>query len=171
MRKLCGAAAILLSCVCAALGRLRGKKEKILLLHALAESLLELRSELSERQRSLGECFRSLAQKNRGKTVGSFYGGLCGDLRGLGERRFSEIWRGEAERCFAQTGVTVLESLRPLGVLLGGSELDRQCEALERASRRIAEAAEAQRSALGDERRLCLGLSLSAGAFLVIMLM
>ena len=171
MRKLCGAAAILLGCLGAALGRLRSKKERILLLRSLAASLLELRGELSERQRSLGDCFRSLAEKNEGDTVGAFYAALCAELRGLGERRFSEIWRAASESCFARTPEAVLDTLCPLGVLLGGSELERQCKALEKAARRIEREADAERSALRDERRLCLGLSLSAGAFLVIMLM
>ena len=171
MKKLCGAAAIILACFWTALDRLREKRKRIRLMRRLASSLLELQGELAEHQSSLSGCFRSLAAKNAGDAVGGFYAALCGEMLGLGELRFSEIWRMAAEKCFAPAGEAVPDALRPLGALLGGSELERQCAALERASRRLEQEAETQRNALKNERRLCFGLSLSAGAFLVIMLM
>ena len=62
-------------------------------------------------------------------------------------------------------------ALLPLGACLGGSELERQCAALERAARALAEEESAEKEKLGSERKLSFGLSLSASAFLVILLM
>ena len=171
MRKLFGAASILLGCFWAALGRLRRKKEDILLLRTLAQSLLELRRTLSERQQSLGGIFFALAQKHGKEPVGAFYEDLGSKIGDLGERSFSEIWREAVEDRFASTEPEVCDALRPLGDFLGGSELERQCRALDSAAQRIAELAEAGKEALRGEMRLNLSLSLCAGAFLVIMLM
>ena len=88
MRKLLGAASILLACFGAALGRLRDKKESIAHLHALAQSLLELHSALQERQQGLGGMFMSLAQKYEKGPVRGFYGRLNEKLEDLGEYSF-----------------------------------------------------------------------------------
>ena len=147
------------------------KKEDILLLRTLAQSLLELRRTLSERQQSLGGIFSALAQKHGKEPVGAFYEDLGSKIGDLGERSFSEIWRETVEDRFASTEPEVCDALRPLGDFLGGSELERQCRALDSAAQRIAELAEAGKEALRGEMRLNLSLSLCAGAFLVIMLM
>lgn len=89
----------------------------------------------------------------------------------LGDLAFSEIWNAAADGLAAAVGEESADALRPLAVVLGGSELDRQCAALETAARRIEEARLAQRERLKEEGRLTFGLSLSAGALLVIMLM
>ena len=171
MRKLIGAAVILMASFLAALLRLRSKTERIRLLRALETSLLELRSELAERQRGLGEIFHSLSQKSGEEAVESFYVKLYTGLETLGERGFAEIWRTAAESSFVSMVERCFDALLSLGGCLGGSELDRQCAALEATARRIAETARAEQETLGTERRLSFGLSLSLGAFLVIILM
>lgn len=171
MRKLIGAAAILLASFLGALLRLQKKKERIALLRALETSLSALRGELAERRRSLGDIFRSLSQRSAHEKVGAFYERLCADLDTLGDRGFSEIWRTAAKGCFAPLGDAVVDALLPLGGCLGGSELERQCAALDTAARRIAGEAQSRKEKLAEERKLSFGLSLSAGAFLVIMLM
>ena len=171
MRKLIGAAVILLACFLSAQLRLRTKKERIACLRALETSLAELRGELAEHRRSLGEVFRFLSQKSDHEKVKTFYETLCSDLNMLGERGFSEIWRSASEKCFRLQGDEAVDALFPLGSCLGGSEMERQCAALETAVRRIAAEAQAQNEKLKEERKLYFGLSLSAGAFLVIMLM
>ena len=171
MRKLYGASAILLACFLAALQRLRRKRDRIRLLHALETSLIGLRAELAERQRSLGELFRFLSRKSENRTVCAFYNTLYSDLNGLGERGFAEIWCFAVKSSFEMMGESVCDALYPLGGCLGGSELDRQCASLETAARRIAGQERAEKEKLTAERRLNFGLALSAGAFLVIMLM
>ena len=140
-------------------------------MHQLSESLLVLRSELSERGRSLGEIFLRLSEKSENDALKSFYGALCSEMNSLGDRSFSEIWRSASELFFHACGENVTEALRPLGACLGGSELERQCAALEEAARMIGETARTEKEALAGERKLSFGLALSAGAFLVIILM
>ena len=171
MRKIIGAASILLACFLAALGRLRSKKERILLLQTLAQSLQELCGTLSEQQKGLGGLFSALARKSGNEAVSGFYEALNRKMEDLGEQSFSRIWRTTVDECFAAAGEELCGVLRPLGELLGGSELERQCRALDRAARTIGELAAAQRAAMGGEIKLNFALSLCAGAFLVIMLM
>ena len=165
MRKLYGASAILLACFLAALQRLRRKRDRIRLLHALETSLIGLRTELAERQRSLGEQFRFLSRKSENRTVCAFYNTLYSDLNGLGERGFAEIWCCAVKSSFEMMGESVCDALYPLGGCLGGSA------SLETAAQRIAGQERAEKEKLTAERRLNFGLALSAGAFLVIMLM
>ena len=61
--------------------------------------------------------------------------------------------------------------MSPLGEYLGGSELERQCAALEKAAFRLEEECQREKETLKREKKLRLGLSLSGGAFLVIMLL
>ena len=170
MRKLLGAAAILLASLLAACLRLRAEGERLRLLRALSQSLLLLRSELSERQRGLSDCFCILAQKTGNDVVALFYSMLAEEMDALGEKSFAEIWRCAAGKCFSSQGESILELIVPLGACLGGSELARQCAALDDAARRLEgeEAAERERFRAGKKLRFA--LCLSAGAFLVIML-
>lgn len=171
MNKMIGAASILLASFLTALLRLRSKGERILMLRSLETSLLSLRDELSERQRSLGEVFQILSRKNENRSVRAFYHSLYSGLETLGERGFAEIWRETAEECFGGAGDKLCDALFPLGGFLGGSELDRQCAALDRAARSIGELRHAEKDELRSERKLNLALALAAGAFLVIILM
>ena len=93
MRKIIGAASILLACFLAALGRLRSKKERILLLQTLAQSLQELCGTLSEQQKGLGGLFSALARKSGNEAVSGFYEALNRKMEDLGEQSFSRIWR------------------------------------------------------------------------------
>ena len=84
MRKIIGAASILLACFLAALGRLRSKKERIHLLQTLAQSLQELCGTLSEQQKGLGGLFSALARKSGNEAVSGFYEALNRKMRDLG---------------------------------------------------------------------------------------
>ncbi len=171
MRKLVGAGAILMAGFLAALLHLRVKTEKLRTQRALCQCLLELRRELLERRRGLGEIFALLKEKSDTEALRSFCAVLCAGMDKLGDLAFSEIWNAAADGLVDAAGEESADALRPLAVVLGGSELDRQCAALETAARRIEEARLVQRERLKEEGRLTFGLSLSAGALLVIMLM
>ena len=171
MRRVFGAAAILFGSFLWALCRQRAAAGRIDMLRALSQSLLELRSALQEQRRPLGEVFSRLAEKNAQEDAGAFYETLRRRMDALGERSFSQIWREAVEAEIRPRDFTAADVLRPLGALLGGSELDGQCAALERAARRIEQEADARREALRAGKKLSYGLSLSAGAFLAIILM
>ena len=171
MNRLLGAAAILLASYLTAFLRLRGKRERIRRLRALSDSLVRLRSELCERQRSLGEIFFQLASNAADAKIKAFFALLGESLRQLGERGFLEIWNTAVAVSFAHLGEEAVNTLCAAGLLLGGSELDAQGAALGTAARRLGALADAEYEALKNDRKLSFGLSLSAGAFLVIILM
>lgn len=171
MKKLCGAAVIMLASLLAAWMRVGAKRDRIRLLRSLSLSLLELRRELSERQRSLRESFLRLSEKDEDQRSASFYRELCAALRELGEQSFSELWARAIGNTVSPADDVAAEILLPLGGILGGSELDRQCAALDRAAQRLSEEAEARRDELRRTRPLNFGLPLSLGAFLVIMML
>jgi stage III sporulation protein AB len=168
--KTIGAAAILLGCCLAALCRVRAKKARIELLCAARDCLMQLRRELEERRCGMPELFEKLARQNEGQRTGAFFKRLGKEMDALGEKRFSEIWRAAAKEIFALPEEAAAEALAAPGGCLGGSELELQCAALERAAREMERLSQTEREALGAERRMSYGLSLSAGALLVIML-
>ena len=171
MRKALGAASILFACFFAAMYRIRSKRARIALLHSLRGSMNMLLRELSERKRPMREILSSIADRYAGQAAGRFYERLAEDLNGLGERSFSQIWDEALREVFDAQGETLAEILSPVGLSLGGSELEPQYAALRNAARQLEETAEAEREALPGEMRLSCGLSLSLGAMLVIMLL
>lgn len=170
MRKVIGAAAILLGCFWAAWGRVRAKRAQNALLLSVRDALCELRRELAERQSDMAGIFRKLANKNRERATGALFRRLCMSMDTLGDRSFSEIWRAAVADELGDLGAEALETLGALGESLGGSELALQCEALERAARETEALAQQVKEALPEEKRMSFGLSLAAGALLVIML-
>ena len=170
MTKAVGAAAILLGCTLAAFCRIRAKKARVELLCSLRDCLVQLRRELAERSCDMAEVFRKLSGQNTGQKTGAFFDTLCREMDALGEKRFSEIWRDAAKESFDSLDQSAMETLAALGDCLGGSELALQCAALESAAWEMERLSQTERDALGAERRMSFGLSLSAGALLVIML-
>ena len=170
MTKAVGAAAILLGCCLAALCRVRAKKARIGELCSARDSLMQLRRELADRRCDLAEVFLRLAGQYEGKRTGVFFNRLCEEMEALGEKRFAEIWRAASWEVFESLDANAAEMIGALGGFLGGSELEPQCAALERAAREMERLAQTEREALGGERRMSYGISLSAGALIVIML-
>ena len=171
MTKALGAAAIVFACLLAACARMREKRERIARLLSLRDSLLFLRRELSERRRGMRELFFELARREETEPTGMFYRRLGEEMRRLGESSFSEIWASALRSELAEWGETVTDTLRPLGNCLGGSEAERQCTELARAAEELDRQSRGEREALVRERKLSYGLSLSAGALIVIMLL
>ena len=170
MKKALGAAVILLASLYSAIYRVRRDSERIKLLLSVRESLLLMRRELSERRRTLSEVFTYLADQQEKQLAGSFYASIVSELNSLGDKRVAQIWRDAAEASFAEAGRDLAEILRPLGELMGSSDLERQLEEAEKCAREIEALARKEEDALPQKRRTTFGLTLSAGAFLVILL-
>ena len=168
--KLCGALLILLSSLAAALSLLGEERKKQRSLAALRQGLLTLRGAIAERQTPLPEAFRTLAGEAEDKTVRAFFTVLTRNMESLGERSFSALWRDAAEALGPLGGETA-ERLAALGGQLGGRELERQCAALDKCAE-VLEGQLAQAAARrAERRRMTLGLSLSLGSFLIILLL
>ena len=170
MNKAIGAAAILLGCFAAALLRMRAKRTRIEALLSLRAGLAELRRALSERRHALREIFLRLADRYEARPAGEFFHCLSQRMDALGECCFVEIWEAALRDKLAFLGEEVSDTLGALGLCLGGSELELQCRALERASADLDAIIQRDRDALPAEKRMSYGLSLCAGAMLLIML-
>ena len=170
MKKLLGAAAILLGCIWAAMSRVRAGRVRERRLLSMRDALTELSRELAARRCGMKDLFRRLADLNEGKNAGAFFQSLCDEMVTLGEKCFSEIWRAAVADKLGALGEEAAQTLCALGECLGGSELALQCEALDRAAREMERLARNEREAMPDRRRMSDGLSLAAGALLVIML-
>ena len=169
--KLCGALLILLSSLAAALSLLGEERKKQRSLAALRQGLLTLRGAIAERQTPLPEAFRTLAGEAEDKTVRAFFTVLTRNMESLGERSFSALWHDAAAESLGPLGGETAERLAALGGQLGGSELERQCAALDKCAEEL-EGQLAQAAARrAERRRMTLGLSLSLGSFLIILLL
>lgn len=170
MRKLLGAAAILLGSFLAAWSRILAGRRREEALLSMRDGLTEWRRQLAERRGGMRDIVRELVDKNKQKTTGAFFTRLCADMDELGEKSFSEIWRHAVWDELGMLGETAVDTLGALGENLGGCELALQCQALERASHEMERLAREEKAALPAKRRMSLGLSMAGGALLVIML-
>lgn len=170
MRKLFGAAAILLGCFWAAWSRIRDGHRRESALLSVRDGLTEWRRQLAERRGGMRDIVRELADKNEQKPIGKFYTRLFADMDELGEKSFSEIWRLAVRDELGMLGETAFDTLGALGENLGGCELALQCQALERASLEMERLAREEKAALPVKRRMSFGFSMAVGTLLVIML-
>ena len=170
MRKMFGAAAILLGCFLSAWCRIRAGRRREAVLLLMRDSLTEFRRELTDRRGGMRDILTSLAGRNARRETGPFFDRICADMDELGEKSFSEIWRSGVAGELRMLGEGAADTVGALGDSLGGSELALQCEALENAAHEMERLARKEREALPGERRMSFGLSLAAGAMLVIVL-
>lgn len=166
-----GAALIMLSCLAAALSLLRRERERVEALRALERSLGVLAHELTERQTGLPELFAALTESAESAVTRSFYAALCSRMDRLGEERFSALWKDCVNETLRPLGEDCVNALLAPGILLGGCDLEEQRASLELSRERLRGQYAAARSAQGTRRKLTLGALLSAGAFVVILLM
>ena len=170
LRKLLGAAAILLGCFWAAWSRIRVGHRRESALLSMRDCLTECRRQLAERRGGMRDIVRELADKNKQKPTGAFFARLYEDMDELGEKSFSDIWRLAVRDELGILGETASDTIGALGENLGGSELAMQCRALERASCEMERLAREEKAALPGKRRMSFGFSMAVGALLVIML-
>ena len=119
-----GALAILLASGLAALIRLRWQREEASRLRSLMQSLRFLERGLSERQESLADLFRALAEETC-PTVRAFYSQLYNSMPRLGEESFSSVWRSAVQNCFGDMQSAWREQL----AAQGDEPLDEETEA------------------------------------------
>lgn len=164
-----GSLAILLASGLAALIRLRWQREEASRLRSLMQSLRFLERGLSERQESLADLFRALAEETC-PTVRAFYSQLYNSMPRLGEESFASIWRSAVQNCFGDMQSTWREQFAALGDELGGSELDTQIRALRVLSEELERRADESEQRWSERRKPTLGIGLALGAFVVILL-
>ena len=169
--KLYGALLILSASLAAALFLLREERNRLRSVAALQRGLRALRGTLAERQTPLPAAFRELSVQTEDAAVRAFFAALAHNMERLGEESFSVLWRAAAADRLAALGADTAERLALLGEQLGGSELERQCKALDKCADALETLTAQAAGRRAEKRRMTLGLSLSLGAFLVILLL
>ena len=169
--KLPGAAAILFASLIAALLKLRENRDRIRAYYDLQRSLLILRRELSERMTPLPVVLARLCEGAREGAACGFFRDLTAGMERLGEQSFSALWRGAAEERLSFLETENRERFALLGELLGGSELESQCRALADTAEELGKRAEELKRCEKEKQKTILGITLSFGAFIIILLM
>lgn len=169
--KAAGGVVILLAFLLAALCAQKSDKARLQALLSLREKLFGLERELSEGQRELWTVFRELVQKGGSEEVQRFFTALCAKKEEVGEKPFSTLW----SECICAALPSLDEEdageLRSLGSVLGISDLDAQCAAIERVCAAFEKHAADLRAHFAEKSRVTWGVSFSLGAFVVILLM
>jgi len=165
-----GTCLVVLACIGFGLGLCGTRLRRIRVLRELERALGLLAGELGTSVRPTETLCALLARRCAGD-VGSFFQSVVSALPTLAERPFAEIWE-EAALC--SLGCLRAEEqalVAGLGGSLGRFELARQLEAVELCREEIRSALREAKSAYPAEKKLCLGLSVSAAAMLAILLL
>lgn len=167
MLKAAGAVLIVLACTLAGRARARELHRRARLPAALAAALELLRGEVVSRLAPLPEAAERLAASGPAETR-DFFALLARRLGELGERTFSELWAACADTLALPPREA--DALRDLGASLGRYGAEAQDAALGRCIACMTGAADeaAQEAARGG--KLSVGLGLTAGLMLAVLL-
>lgn len=150
------------------LGAVWGLKARTDQLRAFLGALEEMERELSCRLSPMPELLKRLA--GTPGQVGAFFALCAGELGYLGERSFAQLWDKALVAADLSLNEEDLRPLLELGSSLGRYDCASQCAAVGQARTRLEarlEEAEERRERLG---RVYGALSLTAGTFLIILL-
>lgn len=165
--RLAAGALIVAAFALAALGSVARAKRRARLLEALCASLELLRGEVVTRLTPLPDCAALLSRTGPAECR-EFYASLGLAMDSLGELEFSRLW----EACVSalELGEEAQSALADLGRSLGRYAAAEQGAAIDRCLARLGPLAARERAALRDSARLKLGLGLSAGLLLAVIL-
>lgn len=165
------AGAVLVAAGCGFLGfqAAAGLRGRVRALREMAQGLALLERELELNVPPLSRLLAQGAARSRGP-AGELFRGCLQGLEHLEREEFSALWRRLVARReeLGQEGQAVL---LPLGDALGRCGAERQREALAAVRRRLEELAAALEADSRRQERVYQALGLSAGAFLVIVLL
>lgn len=167
--KLAGAVLILLAGICAGHCLVAERRARIAALGDFIRSLEWMHGEMQLLATPLPELLTQAAGKS-GRVSKALFEAITAKLDHLGEESFSSIWQSELPRCCGMLRQEEQEELASLGMLLGRFSLDEQLLAIEHCVRNLSGKREALERSAPSFRRLALGLCVSSGALLVIIL-
>ena len=168
--QLFGALCVLAACVSMGAVACAERRRRLSALDELTAALRRMRAELASHARPTAELCRMLGESAAGET-GAFFTLLLHSLGELGERPFYALWREAAGKALRSLREEERESFARLGESLGRYELEEQLGAIESCLAFFDSAREKARAELPAQRKLTLGLALSAGAMLTILLL
>lgn len=167
--KLLGAILSFAACIYAGLIKMRCLNEKETCLKAVSDCLLLIRNFMERTNDSLPDVFISLAKQCTGIT-GAFFGALEEEIGNIGESSLAQIWNQSIEKNFPELDSREREELSHLGFILGRSDTHTQVTEISNCEQMIDRALGQLRNDLPKRKKLTMGLSATAGAFAVILL-
>lgn len=159
------AAAGLLICAVYAREQARRLRE----LEELCALLRLMKGELELRLTPLPELMR-IARDSLGEPAAAFAADVESGLAALGERDFSDIWAGSAQKNFTHLEHGEAEELEKLGGVLGRYSADVQLEAIEKLAGVLEDRKRLCREAMPEKSRAAAGIVMAGCALLLIVL-
>ena len=166
----------LLGCILIAISALRlgfsaseGLRRRVQVLEELCAGLRRMEQELELSAPELGELMQRISRVSRGESR-AFFAGFGAALSRLGERSAGELWRECVEEMsdLSKEGKGLLSAL---GDCLGRFDAREQRVCVAAVRERMEQLREREGAACREKCKLCHALTLSGGAFLVILLL
>lgn len=145
------------------------KQERINELQSFSLLLEFIRAELSTNSRPLPELLDRIVQKLEWSAA-EFIKVLILNLSTLGEKDFDTLWRESIKVSVVSLNENEVDALSMLGSVLGKYDIDMQITALDEVLVLLKESEREESLQLPQAKRLNMGVSLSFGALLSIML-
>ena len=169
MLKLLGAVFLLVGGGGLGLGAIRKLEGRVTALRALVEALELMERELGFRLTPMRELLEGTARRV-GEPVAGFLAACARGLDELGERPLSELWAEEAGERLTALRPRDLEAVLSMGAVLGRYDAEGQRGAIAASREELAGFLAAAAEERRKQGRVYGALGLTAGAFLVILL-
>ena len=167
--KLLGALLAFAACIYAGLIKMRCLNEKENCLKAVSDCLLLTSNFMERTNDSLPDIFIALSKQCTG-IAGAFFGALEEKIGNIGECSFSQIWNETIKKIFPGLDRREMEEISRLGFVLGRSDTYTQITEMRNCEQMINRTLGQLRNDLPKRKKLTMGLSATAGAFAVILL-
>lgn len=167
--KFLGVILITLSSTVCGMCYIADKKERIKDIESLCMMLELIRGELSFNLAPIPEIIAKLSQEIDGK-AGTFVKLLSVNIAALGEKSFPIIWSESVAACSLSIGDNEYKAVDELGKVLGRYDIQLQIEYITAVIRLLTDSLTRGSAAMPEIKRTCVGVSMSAGAILSILL-
>ena len=167
--KLLGFILITLSSTVCGMCYVADKKEQIKDMESLCMMLELMLGELSFNLAPIPELIEKLSHKLDGK-ASTFVKLLSVNIAALGEKPLPIIWSESVAACSLSLGDNEYRAVDELGKVLGRYDIKLQIEYITAVLRLLTDTLTRGRAAIPEIKRTCVGVSMSAGAILSILL-
>lgn len=169
MMRITGAVLIFAACFYAGFIKTRALSMRESNLSMLMNCLLHIRNAIACRNDALPELFSRLSNQFDGQ-AGQFFKVLYSSTNRIGETSFANIWTDAIKSIFTELYDIEYSELSKLGQIIGRCDSESQIRAIMTSEVFFNSVLEELRRELPQKRKLALGLSATAGAFTVILL-
>lgn len=169
LMKLLGLTLIVFSSGLCGINYVSARKERLAELGSFISMLELIMAELVTNQSPLPEILHKISDNICGK-ASDFAKLMLLNLSVLGEKGFDTIWSESLRACEISFSIDEYQSFMKLGAILGKYEIEFQIRAIEDSLWLLKKREESYSAAYPQTKRLSLGLSVSAGLMLAIIL-